>query len=374
MNADKKRKGSPGKSKLAPPTKQPKLFDASALPAFASTFTSQAAAAPQPPTRTNVLTGAPFHDAIAQLRDGGMTQVSTRFNLKVRALHETRNVPVSGDYSVHTQGTTSLVQGMLQTSSNTTYIGDSNKNYNGIVFPKDLSLQRATLESRAIKQLANAGDGYKADAKVSRLKELPGNQTARREDNSRFPLVHTLGTFALTSHLEDITAKRAVGLEDVGSGMRARIMATKWQMAMDGSNDAGQGFQRKMLDSFPQIGRRKLPAVGLPDTGISALKEHWEGSNDKFSWNNQKQKIAEAHVDAQNTAHKMFKHKISGIEKGEIEKGTWWESNYDTRIKPLLPALHSEVQQQREDAQRQLGDIGQEYVRRKMQRHGIRFG
>jgi hypothetical protein len=374
MNLDKKRKASTTDDKKAPPTKSRKLFDPAALPAFTPVFTPQATATPQPSAQPNALTGAPFHAAIAQLRDGGMAQVSTRFNLKVKAVGETRNIPVTGDYSVHDQGRTGLVQGMLQTPSNTTYTGDSSTKYNNVVFPNDLSPQRARLESRAIKQLADAGPGYSADAKVSQLDELPGNATKRKEDKSKFPLSNTLGTFALTSHLEDITAKRAVGLEDVGSAMRARVMATKWQMTMQGTDKAGEGFQSTMLNAFPQLGNTKVEAVGLKQTGIAALKKHWEDGGDTFSWDDQKQNIQAAHIDAQHAASDMFAHKIGGIDQGKITGGKWWASNYDSRIKPLLPDLHSDQLDQRESAQKQLGDISQEYVQRKMQRHGIRFG
>ncbi len=372
MNLDKKRKTSPGSDKVEPPLKNRKLFDPGVVPVFTPSFTPQASLKPQPSTQPKVLTGGDFHTAIQQLRDNGMTQVSTRFDLNVKGAGETRKVTVSGDYSVHDQGRTGLVQGMLQTPSNTTYTGTGG--YNKVVFPTDLSLQRATLEARGIKQLSDSGPDYKADAKVSPLKELKANDTKRKEDNSRFPLSNTLGTFALTSHLEDITAKRAVGLEDVGSGMRARVMATKWQMQVQKSDDPGKGFQSTMLDAFPQIGNAKVKGAGLDHTGIAALKKHWEDGGDKFSWNEQKQRIATAHTDAQQAASQMFTHKIGGIEQGDTTGGKWWASNYDTRIKPLLPDLSSDQHDRRDEAQRKFGEIGTEYVQRKMQRHGIRFG
>lgn len=372
MSSDKKRKTSPGSDKLAPAVKNRKLFDPSTVPVFVPTFTPQASLTPQPSMQPNVLTGGAFHTAIQQLRDNGMTQVSTRFDLNVRGAGETRKVTVSGDYSVHDQGRTGLVQGMLQTPSNTTYTGDGG--YNNVVFPKNLSRQRATLEARGIKQLSDSGVDYKADAKVSRLDELTPIGTKRKEDNSRFPLSNTLGTFALTSHLEDITAKRATGLEDVGSGMRARVMATKWQMQMQESDKPGKGFQSTMLENFPQIGKAKVKGAGLDHTGIAALKKHWEDGGDTFSWAEQKQRIATAHTDAQNAASQMFAHKIGGIEQGKITGGKWWAFNYDSRIKPLLPDLSSDQQDRRDDAQRKFGEIGTEYVQRKMQRHGIRFG
>ena len=348
------------------PNKKAKTFGLPFTPTFTPQDTSTIGA-PKPPV---FKTGKQFSDAIDALRTGGEEMVSTKFDLKVKPSNEkARTVTVKGDISVM-QHNTGLTQGWLNTPSNTSYLGEK---YNSSVFPQNLSLQRAKLEARAIKQLAPLGDGYKADAKVSPLDEMPMLKTKRSVDQSKFPLSNTLGMFAVGSHLEDVTASRGLNLQDVGSGMRAKIMATKWKMELQGNEKAGEGFQKAMFDAFPQIGTKSDEGVGLKGTGISALKEHWEKGGNVFSKQQQVQNIEQAHREAQVMAHSVFENKVGQMEKGKVPSGQWWSDNAD-RIKPFLPDIQSDNSGKREQAIKGLTDIGNEYLGRKMDRHGIRRG
>lgn len=340
---------------------------------FTPTFTSQDATtigSSLPPTYK---TGQAFSDALVQLRGGGNEMVSTQFALKVKPPSENvRLVMVQGTISVAQQGT-GLVQGMLGTPSNTTHVGSGE--YNNVVFPSNLSRQRATLEARAIKQLSPIVGGYDASAKESPLDEIPMNKKRRSTDKSAFPLSNTLGMFALGSHLEDVTASRALNLQDVGSGMRALTMATKWQMELEDSENAGQGFQDRMFSTFPQLGKKgtkgKGTASALADTGISGLSEHWAQQNPTFTRQQQLTGIKQAHENAQQMAHGVFMRKLEKLEANEAPTGKWWSDNAE-RIKGFLPDLDSDEESKRNAANAGLKKIGQEYVQRKMVRHGIR--
>ncbi len=341
---------------------------------FTPTFTPQnvtTIGTSQPPTYK---TGQAFSDALAQLRGGGNEMVSTQFALNVKPPNENaRLVTVQGTISVAQQGT-GLVQGMLATPSNTTHVGSGD--YNNVVFPKNLSRQRATLEARAIKQLSPIVGGYDASAKESPLDEIPMNKAPRKLDNSAFPLSNTLGMFALGSHLEDVTANRALNLKDVGSGMRALTMATKWQMELEDSDNAGQGFQDRMFSTFPQLGKKGMKGVGtasgLDNTGISGLSEHWAKDGTKFTRQQQITSIEQAHQSAQKMAHGVFMRKLEKLDGDELPTGKWWSDNAD-RIKAFLPDVGSEDESKRNLAHEGLRKIGLEYVQRKMSRHGIRY-
>lgn len=339
---------------------------------FKPNFTTQKIEGIGEPQRPNFLTGKAFTDSIALLRSGKDPTVSTSFQLKVKPSDgKVRPVTVQGSISVMEQST-GLVQGNLKTPSNTTYLGSTQKGrYNKVVFPENLSLQRATLEARAIKALSPIEGGYDPGAKVSDLKEIPMNK------NKSFPAKNTLGMFALGSHLEDVTANRALSLQDVGSGMRAMVMSTKWKMELQRSEEPGKGFQQRMFQMFPQLGRQdvkrldKEDEVEMEKTGISGLSEHWKESRQVFSKKDQVENIKQLHLDAQNTAHDVFGHKLSQLSRSQKPKGQWWADNAE-RLQKFLPDLGSKEESQRQSAQQEVKKIGLEYVQRKMDRHGIR--
>jgi hypothetical protein len=344
------------------PAKKKTKVDAPPSFNFTPNFTPQRITNIVTPPSPNTLVGKPFADAISALRDGGDTGVHTKFNLNVKASGRQESVPVQADFSIKNQGT-GLTQGMMDTPNFSAYVGKQEKSS---VLPKNLSLQRGILESRAMKQLSDSGDGYKADSKVSQFDELKMTQ------KNEFPKQTVLGGIALGSFLEDVTAKRAVGLEDVGSAMRAKTMAKTWNMKTEGAVEV-KGFQTEMLDAFPQLGKSTIKAGGLDESGISAIKKHWDANGKKFTKEKQVENIVEAHKEAYTSAAKRFEHKWTQISKQGNTTGKWWDAKAD-EIKGINEGLQSESSQKREGtANQEFKNLGDDYVKRKMTRHGIKF-
>jgi hypothetical protein len=310
-----------------------------------------------------IKTGRKFERAIERLRDGGSRQVSTDFNLKVRfGVRAETDLTVKGEFSVQQQST-GLVQGNLKTPNYSAYKGKTEKKS---VLPVDLSQQRARLEGRAIKQLANSGPSFDATAKTLQFDELDLNR------GGNIPKKTTLGGIALGSHLEDITAKRAVGLDSIGSAIRAKTMTAKWRMKLDGNADAGQGFRDDLLSAFPQLGTEKISAAGLPNTGISALKTHWNSGGNIFSAQKQVENIRDAHTEAYKAADDVFLSKFRTLESGNAASGTWWTENTQ-RFESILDGKSSGESNRAKVAKQEFDEIREEYRARKLTRHGIKY-
>jgi hypothetical protein len=217
-----------------------------------------------------------------------------------------------------------------------------------------------------MKQLSDSGVGYKADAKLTQFDELEMTQ------KNEFPKQTVLGGIALGSFLEDVTAKRAVGLEDVGSAMRAKTMAKTWSMKTEGAVEV-KGFQKEMLDAFPQLGKAKIKAGGLDDSGISAIKKHWDADGKKFTKQKQVGNIVEAHKEAYASASERFELKWTQISKQGNTTGKWWDAKA-AEIKDINQGLKPDSDQKRKDtASQEFKNLGDQYVKRKMTRHGIKF-
>lgn len=346
----------------------PALVDpyADILPPERSAFTAQHVASVGRSIPPRVRLGGDFHRAIQRLRDGSDESVSTRFNLKVQvgsgreSISET--VPVAGTFSVFQHTTTELVQGNLVTAAHSAYKARDDRLS---VLPRHLSRQRATLESRAIKQLADSGRGYDAAAKWTRLDEAP-LVNRDQEISKQAPL----GGIALASHLEDITAKRAVGLEHVGSAIRASLLSVKWRQ-LSGESAAGRNFRARLLASFPQLGNKDLPAGGLPEGGISALRQHWQEEIPTFSKEVQLAKIQIAHDNASEAARLRFSKKLKALETTRVSRGEWWRENERSLLSALSEAGSGSPGTRAQGAEA-LQDIRRDYVARKLGRHGIK--
>jgi len=349
------------KVKPAPKAKKPRP---AALPDLniPHTYTRQSSTTVGPAHPLAPKVGKSFHDAIGALRDGGDQIVKTQFNLKVkRGTAKSVSVPIEGEFSVIGQGT-GLVQGSLHTPNLTAYWGSSEDHS---VLPDNLSLQRARLEGRAIKQLTETG--YQADAKKSQLDELTLNK------DGSFPKKTTLGGIALGAHLEDITAYRAVSLEDVGSAIRAKTMATKWQILASGKEDAGQGFRNDLLTAVPQLGNDGIEAAGLKKTGIAAVKAHWEAGGTVFSKRKQTKNIEAYHQEAHQAASDLFVKKLKDVRaSGDFaQAGKWWTKK-SAKLQAIFTDLESPHEATRNDAAERYRAIGTKYVQRKFDRHGIK--
>lgn len=344
-----------------PPTKRakPDLL-APYVPQFQRQQVATIGQAIAPPT----LLRGDFHDAIAQLRDGGAQQVSTKFKLRVKFdTDASQKIEVRGDFGVFGQST-GLVQGDLKTPGYSAYV--NNKSDEHSVLPVDLSPQRARIEARAIKQLSPVEADYSAKDKTLQFDGIV------RTQKGHVPKQTVLGGIALGSHLEDITAKRAVGLEDVGSAIRAKTMTAKWKMKTEGTDDAGKGFRTDLLNAFPQLGSGTVPAANLPKGGISALKEHWESGGGTFSKQQQVQKIQEAHIGAYNAADGVFQHKFNAVLSGNGAQGKWWTQN-SARFQSILADHNSGEETREQNAVNKFGEIREQYRARKLTRHGIKY-
>ncbi len=354
----------------APPLKRQRA-DEDFIAPYVPSFTSQnvgRVGAPIPPRH---LVGSQFHAAIEGLRDGGDEIVSTRFSLRVKVVSDGNtvldDVPVGGTFSVFQHRTTGLVQGNLLTGANSAYVGSDDRSS---VLPRRLSLQRARLESRAIKQLSDSGPAYAANAKISRFDAAKLVPDREHRGVKRISRDAPLGGIALASHLEDVTAKRAVGLEDVGSAIRAKVLTVKWR-SLEGNSNAGARFRSDLLASFPQLGNKDVPAGGLNEGGISALKSHWDGNGATFSKQTQIEKIRIAHEDAWSAADRRFVSKFRALSSEEVRPRGWWRQN-EGRVHSIAQGLQSKQPNTKADALQEFAEIREEYRTRKLVRHGIK--
>jgi hypothetical protein len=393
-NNDKKRKrkdtgnASSSTALLQPPNKAQKSQPQQVVhsPSPLSLLMSQAVVAPQlpnqlastigPSRQIPIKGGQAFSNAIKQLglANGGDQAVRAEFNLD---LDVTRNVSnprsqsflVGGTFSVMEHPTTGLVQGNLKTHAKSSYVGDGGDEKH--VLPKHLSLPRATLESRAIKHLQN--DDYDIAAKSTEITPPGRKQT--------FDVSTPLGMIAMGSYLEDVTAKRSIGLEHVGSAMRASVMAVKWNLK-EGVADAGNDFADKTLAAFPQLGNSSTSVGRMVKSGISELREEFK-SETKFSKVDQLGSIHAAHQDAFSAAEKRFDTKIKAI------YGAWtadnslsdpvalreaaggWLGENGGQFSTIFADSGSGDQKRAENASANFKQLKQDYLQRKMNRHGI---
>lgn len=381
--SDKKRKWNsdgnggnalPGKSGAPPPTKVRKP-DPNPL----SQLLSQTSVKPQLPNQQPstigrsrelpIKRGREFSDAIKQLgRKNGDETVRAHFRMKLDLPDDKQqDFLVGGTFSVMQHPTTGLVQGNLKTHAKSSYVGKAN--WTKQVLPYELSLPRATIESRAIKHLEN--DDYDISAKSSAFN--PGDLKIGKST--------PLGMVAMGSYLEDVTAKRSIGLEHVGSAMRASVMAVKWNHKQ-GIRDAGKDFADNMLNAFPQLGNDKVKSDDMDKTGISELRKEFK-SEDQFSKQDQLKSIRRAHQNAFSAAEMRFAKKIEAIQ------GAWgkdrslsdtdalqstagkWLGGKGSEFSSLLEDFSSKDQLRSDKAKLQFGDIRKAYLQRKMDRHGI---
>ncbi|MBL8507210.1 MAG: hypothetical protein JNM11_02015 [Chitinimonas sp.] len=353
------------------------------------TFTGQTTSDLGKPRTPPVKTGKAFSDAIIRMRNGDSDE-SVRTKVAVNLQGATGNASVhkiGASFSVMTHSTTELTQGMMNSSAPSAYLStpkaikktkDAQKNKDAekkrqqkivtnSVLPVNLSLERATLESRVIKQLSPVHEGdapYDASAKVSAFPSLGLSTKATAKSSP-------LGGIAIGSFLEDVTAGRAVGMDHIGSAMRAKTMAAKWQMKLAGNEDAGKGFQSTMLSQFPQLGKGGLEVGKLKDTGISALKSHWKSGGTEFSKSDQLGHISNAHKEAYEAGLATFSHKFDQMTDPNFKGGTWWTSK-KAKIDKIMAHHKSGDEKRQEKAQRQYQKLSATYLQRKMVRHGIK--
>ncbi|WP_246792219.1 hypothetical protein [Burkholderia perseverans] len=303
--------------------------------------------------------GASFTDGIQALAAGTRTEsVYTQLNVPYAVNGADHVVDIHGTYSTSVQQsnkpsnktydaskpTKSWVQGMLQPMGETSYF-DQNKRSKAI--PATLSLERATIEGRAMKYLAE--DTY-----------VPTRATAR---NSEAGQAKYFGGLTMGSFVEDITGARGLGLGLVGSGMRATTMAGKWRMQNTGTSSISS-FGSDMLNAYPQLGNTKMS----PKQGASVLRDKLDAGDTSADavlkqHLGMRGSIYQSHAKALREAGLRFDTKLKAIHDGTrtaVAQGDWWQGK-GTALTPLGDPVQAQAREQLRD----------EYIARKLDRHAI---
>lgn len=256
-------------------------------------------------------------------------------------------------------------QGMMEPSQNTKYYGKKKTAYTGAI-PNELTPLRATMEGRAMKHLSDESYAFS---------ELPTKQ-ARAANVTQ---AGHFGDLTMGSFLEDITGKRALGLDDVGSAMRARTMAAKWAMKESGAKGT-PSFGKEMLESFPQLGKKEW---GDKQHGAANLWKNMQSESKRDGIvTHHTDSIAKAHLKAQQSADQRFTSKFSTFQEimqdGKVDNkdealtarlGGWWQKNREDLHN--LSQLPQDSVEQHTHAKQQIKSTQEAYTQRKMERHGM---
>lgn len=287
-------------------------------------------------------------------------------------VNSSKNVEEHGTFGLtaHRDGKGYWRQGLLTPMGNTSYFDEEKKVDKAI--PSALTAKRAKVESRGMKFLSLSEVNYapkKNDINVEVVEQKRSKKspvlTKSDQDTGYW------GSLTMGSFLEDITGSRSMGIDDVGSGMRAMTMAAKWRMKT-GNSTSDVGFGDKMLNAFPQLGKMQLekdiiPGLGTHQTGASALRQHVVGNDSAKRMAvikhhiGLKGSVLSAHHEAETAAAEQFDAKLAKARLAApnadltSDLGGWWE----------------EQRKSGTDFSGNTGDLRKEYVSRKLDRHGI---
>jgi len=282
-------------------------------------------ASTQPTKRMKTpLTGPAFVQGIADIHDATSTPVSTQFEMprKYGKAGNPKDYPLSFDARFYARNQNvkddeahEWTQGMMDMGGETSY---------SKVIPEDLSLKRATFETRTMKKLA-VGAGYTPPAA-----DFTGEVTAKPKLDEA---TKNWGRPAVQSYLEDITARTALGISEVGSGMRADLLAAKLKM-QNKKTDEITGFNGKMTDRFPQL-LTEGTGGGAAVLGRT-IQTEMEASGDGVSSATRDeltQNVIDAHLAVNKQIGKRFEKKWAGLEAGTMttgQAGKWWQGKLPT--------------------------------------------
>lgn len=305
------------------------------------------------------LRGVGFTSGIQDLAYGGEVPVLGALNIPYQETHTTRYVRpsmapnvVTSAKRVDDHGTFGLTshrddkgywsQGLLMPMGKTSYF-DKGLSVDKAI-PSDLTVKRARVESRAMKFLSLRGTDYTpkgGDIGVTIVEQRQpkgAKPVITRSDHD----VDYWGGLTMGSFLEDITGSRSMGIHDVGSGMRAMTMASKWRMKNSGAT-SDVGFGARMLEAFPQLGKKDIekaiiPGLGTHETGASALRQHIVGDDPARRMAVVKHHVGlkgsvfAAHHAAETAAAERFDAKLAmanstapGVDLTPV-LGKWWEA------------------------------------------------
>ena len=249
---------------------------------------------------------------------------------------------------------------------NTSYFGDKKTKFTGSV-PNALSLERATMESRAMKFLSTTD--YDPTANEHKRVKV----TFKHQGNHYGDL--TMGSF-----VEDITGERALGFENAGSAIRAQLMEAKWTMKTDNGENT-EKFGKTMLENFPQLGKEAWKGG---DYGAKNLWLNLQNEGKRTDILNQHESsIAQAHVAAREAAEKRFdthfakfqniasKGKLIDTKKPGAQRklGNWWYDHKEDLLE--VAAMPRTSKREKLLYDQALSKHRAEYVDNKMTRHGM---
>ncbi|RDS79917.1 hypothetical protein DWU98_15880 [Dyella monticola] len=320
---------------------------------------------PSLPVAPLVTRGRAFTGGIEALARGGSnTSVFTKLDIPYKKSNDDpASIKRYGTFSTRewiSEGRLPWTQGLFSgnpgATYTTAYYGDSKTHINKLV-PSAISLRRATVESQAIKYLADDTYAVKEGKRVK-----AGSPSENTEH---------WGGLALGSFLEDVTGSRALNIHHVGSALRASVMAAKWKMK-SGGVDPQPNFGKDLLESFPQLGKAEWS--NNEKYGASKLREKLDRLSDVDNTPGKQEavnifnshvglagSIPTAHVQARKQAKARFEAKFKELEgKDASALGEWWKG----KTGELEAAKNPDNLSVRLN-------LRDEYLQRKMDRHAI---
>ncbi|HKQ30653.1 MAG TPA: hypothetical protein VJS66_05150, partial [Burkholderiales bacterium] len=180
------------------------------------------------------------------------------------------------------------------------------------------------------------------------------------------------GKPVIQSYVEDLTARTALKIKHVGSGMRAAILASKMEMLV-GEQTEQASFKKTMYDAFPQLltGTKKKGTdddkggAALYNKKITAEYDEKRPAAQTKTQTELFSKVEEQHARVRVAIGKRFDQKYAQVASGELtleRAGNWWETTFggDGTDQERLAAVT--------DGQTALRS---QYIGWKMQRHDI---
>lgn len=273
----------------------------------------------------------------------GKKDKSKKFSLTLEAMFSTKSLAQKETKKM--PGGKVWMQGWMQMPGETSYEK---------VLPETMTLPRATVETRVMKRLV-LGDEYKP----KRMQLSVGDEKEAAEATNNW------GRPAMQSFVEDITARTALHVQHVGSGMRAMLLASKLRMANGGGPESG--FRDAMRGAFPQLLTKttKGGASLLNDQIVKEQASTAGGATPTQAdvW----KRSGQQHMAVMDATDARFAHKWKEIGRGNMtteQAGKWWVKKFgegDSGRKNLLEAHQAGAAPK----------YGESYMKRKLARHGI---
>lgn len=270
------------------------------------------------------LQGPAFTTGIANITGSGSPHVYTQVRIPMEygsAAPRSFDLQLDATFSAidHNSSTdpTAWTQGYMQMGGDTSYEK---------ILPANLGVRQATVESRVMKRLA-LGPAY-----TPKTTSFHGEQTTQQGMRAA---TKNWGRPAVQSYLEDITGRTSLNLQEVGSGMRALVLASKLRMRTTGAASEG-GFATKMTGAFPQL----LTGTSTPPGGAAhynaiihqqLLATPGASGTQANLWS----QVRTAHREVNRESRNRFNYKWAQIEAGNMtttQAGRWWAAKFGAGV------------------------------------------